>query len=205
MSSIDSPPSAAPEAPGPPSRRPRHRAPQPAWRARLLGWGLPIAVAVIIAVLLRTFVIGTFSIPSTSMVPTLQKGDRIIVDRLSLDMGGIHRGDVIVFRRTAPVLCGEAVDEYLVKRVIGLPGDRVSSSGNTVLIDGHPLAQPWLPKGQPLGPAIKPVTVPPNEYFVLGDNRTGSCDSRYWGEVPRGNIVGRAFARIWPLNRLGGL
>jgi signal peptidase I len=163
---------------------------------------VPLLVAVVLAILLRTFVVGTFSIPSASMTPTLKVGDRIAVDKLSQHMGGIHRGDIIVFKRTQLTLCNAAAEKYLVKRVIGLPGDHLSSTGNTILVDGRPLAQPWLPKDDPLTYPIAPTTVPSGEYYVLGDNRAESCDSRFWGEVPRGNIVGRVVLRYWPPSRL---
>jgi signal peptidase I len=175
---------------------------RPWWRRHLIGWGVPLLVAVVLAILLRTFVVGTFSIPSGSMIPTLKIGDRIAVDKLSMHMGGVHRGDIIVFRRTQPILCNAPAEQYLVKRVIGVPGDRLSSAGNTILVDGKPLAQPWLPKDDPLTYPIAPVTVPSGQYYVLGDNRAASCDSRFWGEVPRSHIVGRVVLRYWPLSRL---
>jgi signal peptidase I len=196
-----------PDAMGAPTRTPPAGAnqpaatKQPAWRRHALSWGLPIVIAIVLALVLRAYVIGTFSIPSGSMTPTLQIGDRIVVDKLSLHMGGVHRGDIIVFHRTEAVLCGRPAESYLVKRVIGLPGDHLSSHGNTVLVDGKPLAEPWLPANDPLETPVKPVTVPAGEYYVMGDDRGNSCDSRYWGEVPRSNIVGRVVARYWPLSR----
>ena len=89
-----------------------------------------------------------------------------------------------------------------MKRVIGLPGDRIASRGDTVLIDGKPLPEPWLPRGTPLGPPIRSTVVPVGTYYVLGDNRATSCDSRYWGTVPRSLIVGKVVAVIWPASRL---
>ncbi|MHB1535284.1 MAG: signal peptidase I [Acidimicrobiales bacterium] len=197
--SQDSAPEAtAGEAAGPGTPVPPRRS----WRSHLTGWAIPIAVAVIVAFLLRTFVISAFYIPSGSMIPTLDIGDRILVDRLSPDMGGIHMGDIMVFHRTKQTLCGSAAETYLVKRVIGLPGDRVSSQGNNVLVNGKVLSQPWLPAYDPLGRPITTQVVPPHEYFMLGDNRSESCDSRYWGDVPRSNMVGRVILLFWPLSRL---
>lgn len=182
---------------GPDDARPAGRS----WRRLWRSWGAVLVMAVVIAVLLRSFVIGVFSIPSSSMAPTLQRGDRILVDKIAYDLHGVHRGDVVVFRSTQALLCGQPAEKYLVKRVIGLPGDRLRSVGNTIYVDGRPLNQPWLPKNDPLGPAIPPTTVPPGQYYVLGDNRGDSCDSRFWGTVPRSHLVGPADVRYWPISR----
>ena len=160
-----------------------------------------VVFALVVALLLRTFVFQTFYIPSGSMEPTLQIGDRIIVDKLSYHLHSVDRGDIIVFARPPLEDCAGPPVNDLVKRVIGLPGERISSRGNTVLINGKPLAEPWLPKGEALGQPIPPTVVPPNSYYVLGDNRDGSCDSRYWGPVPRSLIVGKVVLRFWPLSQ----
>jgi signal peptidase I len=160
-----------------------------------------VLVAALLAVVLRTFVVQTFFIPSGSMEPTLQIGDRILVDKLSYHLHSVDRGDIVVFQRPPDEECGGAPVNDLVKRVIGLPGEHIASSGNTVLINGRPLAEPWLPKGTPLGKSISPTVVPANTYFVMGDNRQASCDSRYWGPVPRGLIVGKVDVLVWPLSR----
>jgi signal peptidase I len=176
-----------------PADRPRHR-----WLVELV----VILVLVVAATLvLRVFVIQTFTIPSGSMLPTLQIGDRIIVDKLAYH---VHRGSIVVFRRPPAENCGGAPVPDLVKRVIGLPGETISSRGNTVLIDGRPLAEPWF-AAVPLGPAITTQTIAANHYFVMGDSRSDSCDSRYWGTVPASLIVGRAVAVIWPLSQVKGL
>jgi signal peptidase I len=139
------------------------------------------------------------------MEPTLQIGDRIVVSKLSVEFGTIHRGDILVFRAPAAVQtqCGDDVAD-LVKRVIGLPGDHLTSKGNTIYVNGSPLLQPWT-HNEPLGRAIGKVTVPANHYFMMGDNEDDSCDSRYWGTIPRSSIIGKAFIRIWPLSRIGFL
>ena len=181
-------------------------APGPArrgWRRVWHSWGAVAVVSAVIAVLLRTFVIGAFSIPSGSMIPTLEKGDRILVDRVAYHFHGVHRGDVVVFRPTRKLLCGTPAEEYLVERVIGLPGDHISSKGNTIYISGRPLKEPWLSKNDPLGQQITPTTVPPGQYYMLGDNRGKySCDSRFWGTVPKSHLVGPADLRFWPLSRI---
>jgi signal peptidase I len=152
---------------------------------------------------MRTYVVQTFYIPSGSMEPTLLVGDRIMVSKLGLDFGSIHRGDILVFKAPPSEHCGTPVPD-LVKRVIGLPGDHLTSKGNTIYVNGKPLQLTWT-HYEPLGRSIGNVTVPKNNYFMMGDNYPDSCDSRYWGTVPRSDIVGRAFLRIWPLSRIGFL
>jgi signal peptidase I len=158
---------------------------------------------VTVSLLIRTYAFQTFFIPSASMEPTLQIGDRIIVDKLSVDFGTINVGDIVVFKAPPNEKCGEKVAD-LVKRVIGTPGDLLTSKGNTIYVNGKALHENW-PHTEPLGPAIGKVTVPANDYFVMGDNHSDSCDSRTWGMVPRSYIVGKAFVRIWPLSRLAWL
>jgi signal peptidase I len=168
-------------------------------------WLIVVAIAVLVSLLIRTYVFQTFYIPSGSMEPTLQIGDRILVSKLSVELGTVHRGDIVVFKAPAAVVtqCGDNVTD-LVKRVIGLPGDHLTSVGNVIKVNGVALKQPWIPN-EPLGRAIGNVTVPKNDYFMVGDNQPASCDSRYWGDVPRSSIIGKAFLRIWPLGRFGFL
>lgn len=175
----------------------------PRW---LVEWAVIVVCVVALTFVLRAFVVQTYEIPSGSMIPTLQIGDRILVNKLSYDFHGVHRGDVIVFK-TPPAeegRCAGPPVPDLVKRVIGLPGETISSRGNTVLIDGKPLEQPWF-KAVPLGPPIRTQKIPANHYFMMGDNRADSCDSRFWGTVPKSLIVGRAFAVVWPLGQVKGL
>jgi signal peptidase I len=171
-----------------------------------------VVVAVILAVLLRTFVVQTFSIPSGSMMPTLDIGDRIVVDKLSYDLHGVGRGDIVVFARPPAENCAGAPVADLVKRVIGLPGETISLSGNGYeLIDGKRLDETWLPKSAQgttyPGPSgtpyslVHPYKIPANHYFMMGDNREDSCDSRFWGPIPKSLIVGKVDVRIWPLTR----
>ncbi|MGA2433332.1 MAG: signal peptidase I [Acidimicrobiales bacterium] len=172
-------------------------------RRAFIEWGLIVILAVLVSLFMRTFVLQTYFIPSASMEPTLQVGDRIMVSKLSLDFGSIHRGDILVFKAPPAEDCGTPVPD-LVKRVIGLPGDHLTSKGNTIYVNGKPLKITWT-HYEPLGKAIGNVVVPKNRYFMMGDNYPDSCDSRYWGTVPRSDIVGRAFFRIWPLSRIGFL
>ena len=166
-------------------------------------WAAIVVAAVLVSFLLRTFVLQTYYIPSGSMEPTLLIGDRIIVSKLSLDFGSIHRGDILVFKAPPSEHCGTPVTD-LVKRVIGLPGDHLTSVGNTIYVNGKALKITWQ-HYEPLGLPIGHVTVAKNHYFMMGDNYPDSCDSRYWGTVPRSDIVGRAFFRIWPFSRIGFL
>jgi signal peptidase I len=176
-----------------------------------LEWLAVVAFALVLAFGVRTYVAQMFYIPSGSMLPTLQVGDRIVVDKLSYDLHGIHRGDVVVFRRP-PLEQADYPD--LVKRVIGLPGDTIASVGGQVTIDGRPLSEPWLPRPAPLtlpSPVpyafnlTHPYTVPTGHYFVMGDNRTNSEDSRYFGPIPTSLIVGKMAFVAWPLDDSGWL
>jgi signal peptidase I len=187
-------------------RRPHSRA--------LVEWMVILAIVVVCTILLRTFVVQSFSIPSLSMAPTLQIGDRIIVDKLSYRLHAVHRGDIVVFTRP-PLEDQEYAD--LVKRVIGLPGETISEKNGHVYIDGKQLHEPWLPPGpQSYTAALPgdahqqynlpgPVKIPSGDYYVMGDNRENSEDSRYFGPISGSLIVGRAVAVAWPLSHIKGL
>lgn len=170
----------------------------------LLEWVIILLVAVAVSFVVRAYAFQTFFIPSGSMEPTLLIGDRIVVDKLSVDFGSIHRGDILVFKAPPTENCGGPPVTDLVKRVIGLPGDVLTSKGNTIYVNGKPLAENW-PHNEPLGPPIGHVVVPANHYFMMGDNHNDSCDSRSWGPITRSEIIGKAFLRIWPLTRIGSL
>lgn len=179
--------------------RPRRR------RQSLLEWLIILVIAAGVSLLLRTYVVQTYWIPSASMEPTLMIGDHVLVSKLSVTLGSIHRGDVVVFRapQAAHIACQDNLPVY-VKRVIGLPGDRLTSRGNTIYVNGKPLAENW-PHTEPLGTAIGNVTVPANSYFMMGDNHADSCDSRSWGFLKASAIIGKVFVRIWPISRIGFL
>lgn len=162
-----------------------------------LEWAAVLVVAIGVAVAIRTFVVQTFYIPSQSMEPTLMVGDRILVDKLSYHLHSIHRGDIVVFG-DPPAEASSGVKD-LVKRVIGLPGDVISSAGGHVVIDGKPLNEPWLPRGV-VTAGITPQAIKPDHYFVMGDNRTDSQDSRYFGPIPSSLVVGHVVMRIWPVS-----
>jgi signal peptidase I len=194
-----------------PERR-RHAAPVPVRGRWLVETVVVVVVAVVVALLLRTFVVATYSIPSGSMEPTLQVGDRIVVDKLSYDLHGVDRGNIVVFSTPKDEHCAGPPVANLVKRVIGLPGETISLSEGQVYINGKLLAEPWLQRAVQKetipGPSTKaysleePYKVPSGDVFVMGDNRTQSCDSRYWGPIAESTIVGKVDVRIWPVTRL---
>jgi len=178
--------------------------PKPRSKRWIVEWLLVLLVALGLAFCLRTFVIQTYSIPSVSMVPTLKVGDRILVDKLSYHLHPVHRGDVLVFA-TPPKEVPILMVKDLVKRVIGLPGETISSGPHgEVFINGKAIQQPWLTaqaKANP-GPPIRTQTIPKGDMFVMGDNRGLSDDSRDYGPVPESLIVGRALFGFWPLSRI---
>jgi signal peptidase I len=201
----------SPSSPSPGIEK-RRAAPKTSTRRLLVEFVSLAAVAIVMSIVLRAFVIGTYLIPSGSMEPTLMINDRIMVDKLSYHLHAIHRADVVVFSTPPAEDCGGPAVADLVKRVIGLPGETISLSKGQVAIDGKPLAEPWLPadaqRVTAAGPAhtayslTRPYTVPTGDVYVMGDNRTLSCDSRYWGPILESSIVGKVDLRIWPLSRL---
>lgn len=176
-------------------------------RRHIVEWVTLLVLALVVTLTLRTFVFQTFYIPSGSMEPTLQIGDRIIVDKLAVDWGTIHRGDVLVFAAPPDEDCSGVHDVDLVKRVIGLPGDTLYSVGNTIYVNGQKLDEAWThtePLGPPaIAPQSHPVVVAARHYYMMGDNHSYSCDSRYWGTITRSDIIGKAVLRVWPLSRIG--
>jgi len=171
------------------------------WIAEWLGI---ILVALSAAFLIRAYVFQTFYIPSVSMVPTLQVGDRIIVSKLSTAFGDINRGDVIVFKHPPREQCGgdTGPNSDLVKRIIGMPGDELTSRNNNIYVNGKKLVEHWQ-HDPTLGSDIGYVKVPKGQYFMMGDNRPSSCDSRMWGTLSKSLIVGKVVLRIWPLSHFG--
>ncbi len=199
--------------PEPPGRRSRRR--------RVADHAAVLALAIGVAVLVRAFVAQAYWIPSGSMIPQLRINDRVVVSRLAYDLHAVHRGDIVVFKSppgveppTRPpsnvvergfedigVALGFAQDQtVLIKRVIGLPGERIWASGGQVYIDGRRLVEPYLPRGT-FTSSFGPLTVPAGKVFVMGDNRGDSLDSRVFGPIPVSHIVGRAIWKVWPLWR----
>jgi signal peptidase I len=136
------------------------------------------------------------------MVPTLKVGDRVLVNKLSYDLHDPRRGDIVVFH--APKSAQTADIKDLVKRIVGLPGETIEGKSGRVYINGRLLSEPYLPAGV-RSRDFGPVKVPPDAYFMLGDNRQFSKDSIYFGAIKRDKLIGRVFLRIWPPSHLGFL
>jgi signal peptidase I len=206
----------------------------PAVLRRAVRWLRQIALAGVLLVVVRLVLVQSFVIPTTSMQPTLQAGDRVLVSRLDYRFGDVHRGDVIVFdgggvfdpaqpvSSTMLFRAGQAVAAALgapvgehdyAKRVIGLPGDRVvcCDVAGRLTVNGTPLSEPYLPVGTEPSTVRFDVVVPPGRLWVMGDNRENSADSRAHlgdpggGTVPLAHVVGRVVTVWWPLNRWAGV
>lgn len=158
--------------------------------------------ALVLAVLIKTFVAQTFYIPSPSMEKTLLINDRVLVNKLAYRAGDVHRGDIVVFKRP-PKETDKSIND-LIKRVVGLPGETIESRNGVVYINGNALEEPYLQPGM-LTLNLGPTVVPPKHYFVMGDNRTNSFDSRMFDPIPESLLVGKAEVRIWPFNRFSTL
>jgi signal peptidase I len=194
-------------APRPGGEPPAARKARPSRRRVLAGWAVTLAVALVLAFGIRTFAFQTFWIPSTSMVPTLEKGDRILVLKAFFNWHQLREGDIVVFTHPPLDRCGGAAGTDLVKRVIALPGQTIYSADGVLYIDGRRLREPYLPAPDPLGPPIpdatrqNPFHVPAGEFYVMGDNRAISCDSRFWGPIKGSSVVGRVIVLLWHNNR----
>lgn len=161
-----------------------------------------IVTAAFLAFGIRTFVAEARYIPSSSMEPTLEINDRLIIEKISYHFREPERGDVVVFSPTE-TLKEQHFNEAFIKRVIGLPGETVAVRNGRVYVNDKPLAENYIAEKPNYN--YGPRKVPPGQYLVLGDNRNNSYDSHYWGFVPKENIIGRAVVRFWPFNRLGGI
>ena len=161
-----------------------------------------IATAAILAFGIRAFVAEARYIPSSSMEPTLQINDRLIIEKISYHFQEPKRGDVVVFNPTKALQEKDFRDAF-IKRVIGLPGETIQVKTGKVYVNGQAIKEKYIFEDPNYD--YGPVTVPEGEYLVLGDNRNNSYDSHYWGYVPKEKIIGKAFVRFWPFNRLGAL
>jgi signal peptidase I len=181
-----------------------------------------VAIALLLALGIQAFLIKPFRIPSESMVPTLTVGQRVLVDRVSFRFGEPERGDIVVFKPPAGAednTCGvdhptdqacprpteERSDTNFIKRVVGLPGDELKVIGGRVFINGEQLDEPYIRPDESCGICNLPgeITIPEDQYFMMGDNRGQSADSREWGPVKKDWIIGQAFFTYWPPKRLG--
>ncbi|OQA45775.1 MAG: Signal peptidase IB [Chloroflexi bacterium ADurb.Bin325] len=154
-----------------------------------------IVPAIIIALLIHVFLAQATRVYGQSMEPSLHTNERLVIEKLSYRFHGPRRGDVVVLHDPG------GSPELLIKRVVGLPGERVTVADGRVFIDGAPLDEPYLDQDT-LGRGRSWI-VPPLHIFVMGDNRSASRDSRSFGPVPMDQIVGRALVRYWPLNEIG--
>jgi signal peptidase I len=198
----------APDNPGEPAgratdgQRAARKAP-PSRRRRIAEWVVCVAIALLLAFGVRTFVFQTFLIPTTSMVPALDRGDRILVQKAFFNWHQLREGDIVVFSHPPRDHCPGPAGADLVKRVIALPGQTIYSAGGILYVDGRRLREPYLPPHDPPGPAIPgatrqdPFHVPRGEFYVMGDNRAISCDSRFWGPVKGSTIIGRVVMLLW--------
>jgi signal peptidase I len=183
-----------------------------------------VALAIGLALLIQAFIVKPYQIPSGSMEPTLDIGQRVLVDRVSYHFGDPEIGDIVVFHPPEGAVSGtpcpvdhaheacpqpdtQEADTNFIKRIVAGPGDRLS------IKDGHPVVNGVEAKEDFINPCggapscnfPKAITIPPNDYFMMGDNRGSSDDSRFWGPVPRAWIIGEAFVTYWPPDRIGFL
>ena len=166
-----------------------------------LAWMRDLAFSVLLAVILIVFIYQPVKVEGTSMMPVLTDQERIFINKFTyrFGAGNIDRGDLVVF--FFPL---DRSKSY-IKRVIGIPGDTVQIDKGTVYVNGEPLNEPYVPDEYRDGQSLPAVTVPSDHYFVLGDHRTSSNDSRAWGTVDRKDIYGKAVFVYWPLDKLGRL
>ena len=210
------------------NERPAGRGSKKGLNRTVIEWVVLVVAAIIIAIVIKSFLFQAFYIPSRSMVPTLEVGDRVLVNKLSYDLHDVNRGDIVVFEAEPNADWRRAGIDDLVKRIIALPGETVTQcQPNRICVDGRLLNESYLPKGtttdlyhgvddnanqpediMPGCAADSPkggCKVPAGEYFVMGDNRAESSDARDHGPIKGSSIVGRVFVRIWPPDRLGFL
>jgi signal peptidase I len=188
---------------------------------------LIVGVALVLAFVIQAVLVKPFRIPSESMEPTLDVSQRVLVDRVSFRFSEPHRGDIVVFKPPAGAdddRCGNPnepgngspcekatpgeSDQNFIKRVVAVPGDLISVKDNRVYINGKLQDEPFINKKTPCQELCNlehAIRVPPDHFFMMGDNRGQSADSREWGPVPKDSIIGNAFLTYWPPRRVGGL
>lgn len=172
-----------------------------------------LLVAFALAIFIRATVAEARFIPSESMVPTLEIGDRLIVEKISSHFGSPKRGDILVFyppklvpdqespARSVLRWLGLTGDVAYIKRVVGLPGETLAVHDGQVFINGKVLDEPYVQ--EPASYTFEAMTIPEGHLFMMGDNRNNSMDSHIWGPLPMANVIGHAVVRFWPINRVG--
>ena len=182
------------------------------WRIAI-DWAVTILGAVAIVLAIKAYVVNPYRIPSSSMEPTLhcarpgagceaRFSDRVLANRFIYHFRDPRRGEIVVFKTppAAQARCGAG--GTFVKRLIGLPGDTWSERNGYVYIDGKKLNEPYIKADRRDTETHEAQKIPQGNYFMMGDNRSSSCDSRVWGTVPRKNLIGEVFATYWPPNRI---
>ena len=183
-----------------------------------IDWLVTILGAILIVLAIKQWIINPYRIPSSSMEPTLHcaypgdgclaKGglfsgsDRVLACRICYDLWSPKRGDIVVFNTPPRALVACGTGGVYVKRLIGLPGDTWEERNGYVYINGKKLEEPYIKPEFRDNETVKPMRIPPGQYFMMGDNRKGSCDSRRWGTVPRKNLIGKVVATYWPPPRI---
>ena len=199
-------PGGAAGAPGDAASQVQRAAPPPAGRRRgraVARWAVALIVALSLAIGVRAFVFQAFWVPSSSMESTLDIYDRILVWKAFFNWHDVHQGDIVVFTHPPRDHCPGPAGSDLVKRVIAVGGQTIYSAGDNIYVDGRRLSEPYLPPHEPLGSPIPgatsraPFHVPPGDFYVMGDNRPVSCDSRFWGPIKGTSIIGKAVVIFW--------
>jgi len=196
-------------------------------RGALIELVVIVALAIGLALLIQAFLVKPYQIPSQSMEPTLDVGQRVLVDRVGYHFGDPGIGDIVVFHPPVGAVgsgpecgadpkppgeaCSQPVDQEsdtnFIKRIVAGPGDKLSIKNGHPVVNGVMAKEPFIRPcqdgtGSPCN-FPKTITIPPNDYFMMGDNRGSSDDSRFWGPVPRDWIIGKAFFTYWPPDRIG--
>jgi signal peptidase I len=188
-----------------------HRLPRQ-WRIAI-DWVVTIVGAVAIVLAIKAWVVNPYRIPSSSMEPTLhcaggalgctaRFSDRVLANRFIYHFVDPERGDIVVFNTPTAARQDCGAGGTFVKRIIGLPGETWEMRSGYVYIDGVRLQEPYIPKDRRDVDNKPPYRIPKDEYYVMGDNRSQSCDSRVWGALPRKNLIGKVFAVYWPPKRI---
>ena len=168
---------------------------------KLLGWIVVVAILVTAAVLVKVYAAEPFTISSASMEPSLRPDDRVVLDKLRYRLGDPRRGDVVVFDKPAGA-GGSAPGKDLVQRVIAVAGDEIEARGGIVYVNGKAVDESYLRKGT-VTTDIARQRIPDDRFWVMGDRREESEDSRLFGPIPESVILGRAVARVWPASDMG--
>jgi signal peptidase I len=188
-----------------------HRLPRP-WRIAI-DWVITIVGAVAIVLAIKQWVVNPYRIPSSSMEPTLhcagaglgctaRFSDRVLANRFIYHLVDPDRGDIVVFETPAGARRNCPAGGTFVKRIVGLPGEVLEVRNGFVFVDGVRLRERYVQKDRRKAETNAPYRIPEDHYFVMGDNRSQSCDSTVWGALPRANLIGKVFAVYWPPRRI---